>query len=116
MYVIKFKNRQEVSNWLMNNPHSKTILTTHLEENLLINTSKQENIIDYLENVNLSTLGTFYHYATRLPISNILKYNGLKSMLLRNVDLHIKNSILNFSNRLIIYSQKCIECKNLPVC
>lgn len=116
MYIIKFKDRQEISDWLKGNPRSKSILTKYLEKNLPIDISNQESIIDYLENIDLSTLGTFYDFATRLPINNISNYGGLKPALLRSVNLCIENRTINFNNRLIIYNKKCIECKNHHIC
>ena len=116
MYVIKFKSRQEVSNWLASNPACRTILIKYLEENLSIDISKQENIIDCLESINLATLGTFYDFVTKLPISKILKYDGLKLMSLQTVTLRIKDDMIAFNNRLVICSQKCMECKNFHIC
>lgn len=116
MYIIKFKDRQEVSDWLKDNPSSKAILTKYLEKNLLIDISNKENIIDCLENLDLSTLGTFYHFATGIPISTVLRYNSLKSTLLQSVDLRIENRTINFRKRLMLYNKKCIECKNYHIC
>ena len=116
MYVIKFKNRQEVSSWLANNSTYVAILIKYLEENLSIDISKQKNIIDCLENINLATLGTFYDFVTKLPISKVLKYDGLKLMSFETVSLHIKDDMIPFNKRLVICSQKCMECKNFHIC
>ena len=108
MYVLKFKNVETIESWLRANIHYVDSFIDDIKHKTNLNIDR-ENIVKYLETVNLLDLGLFVDYRTNISIEMYRKHLPKKVTL-------IMNNEYNLFDRLELIDTACKDCINYVCC